>query len=108
MDMLINLKNVFGSLQKSGLLDSALLSISTGDFGSSRSGTSLDSNLTGKVGTALYVSPEMMKGGNKASYNQVNMDDIREILGDYLMNDSCFQVYSSASSYYYFLKLLLL
>ncbi|XP_064601948.1 eIF-2-alpha kinase GCN2-like [Liolophura sinensis] len=57
-------------VKKSGLLDSALLSLSTGEFGSSRSGTSFDSKLTGNVGTALYVSPEMMKGGNKASYNQ--------------------------------------
>ncbi|KAK7506996.1 hypothetical protein BaRGS_00001847, partial [Batillaria attramentaria] len=36
---------------------------------SSRSGSG-DGNLTGKVGTALYVSPEMMTGGHKLHYDQ--------------------------------------
>ena len=40
----------------------------------SRSGLgSGDGNLTGKVGTALYVSPEVMQGGGKVHYNQVRL-----------------------------------
>ena len=31
-----------------------------------------DGNLTGKVGTALYVSPEVMQGGVKVRYDQVS------------------------------------
>jgi hypothetical protein len=38
---------------------------------SSRSGSQGDGNLTGRVGTALYVSPEMMIKQNKGTYSQV-------------------------------------
>lgn len=40
------------------------------DLLSSRSGSG-DGDMTGEVGTALYVSPEMMKGGSKLRYDQV-------------------------------------
>ena len=44
-------------------------------YSSSRSGSGSlglgDGSLTGKVGTALYVSPEMMNSTAKTSYNQV-------------------------------------
>ena len=40
---------------------------------SSRSGSLGDGNLTGMVGTALYVSPEMMSGENKVTYSQVSL-----------------------------------
>ncbi|KAK7104638.1 eIF-2-alpha kinase GCN2-like isoform X2 [Littorina saxatilis] len=39
------------------------------DLLSSRSGSG-DGDMTGEVGTALYVSPEMMKGGSKLRYDQ--------------------------------------
>lgn len=32
-----------------------------------------DGSLTGKVGTALYVSPEMMTGASKIVYTQVSI-----------------------------------
>ena len=50
-----------------------MLAISATDFNmsTSRSGSLGDGNLTGKVGTALYVSPEMMTGANKIIYSQV-------------------------------------
>ena len=32
--------------------------------------------MTGEVGTALYVSPEMMKGGSKLRYDQVSRSDL--------------------------------
>lgn len=38
---------------------------------SSRSGSLGDGNLTGRVGTALYVSPEMMIKQNRGTYSQV-------------------------------------
>ena len=38
---------------------------------SSRSGSLGDGNLTGRVGTALYVSPEMMIKQNRVTYSQV-------------------------------------
>lgn len=37
----------------------------------SRSGSLGDGNLTGHVGTALYVSPEIMLKQNKVTYSQV-------------------------------------
>ena len=50
-----------------GLSESHLLSCS-------QSGSVNDGNLTGKVGTALYVSPEMMTGAAKVQYDQVLSD----------------------------------
>ncbi|XP_041355156.1 eIF-2-alpha kinase GCN2-like [Gigantopelta aegis] len=46
-----------------GLSEFSLLSCS-------QSGSMNDGNLTGKVGTALYVSPEMMTGAAKVHYDQ--------------------------------------
>ncbi|KAK3700276.1 hypothetical protein RRG08_033554 [Elysia crispata] len=46
------------------LVKDQMLSMSRSGLGSG------DGNLTGKVGTALYVSPEVMQGGGKVHYNQ--------------------------------------
>jgi len=50
-----------------------MLMTSAGDIHESysRSGSLGDGNLTGRVGTALYVSPEMMIKQNKVTYSQV-------------------------------------
>ena len=50
-----------------------MLMTSVGDIHDSlsRSGSLGDGNLTGMVGTALYVSPEMMVKCNKITYSQV-------------------------------------
>ena len=59
--------------QKTGLADSSMTASSHLDpLSSSRSGSG-DGDLTGEVGTALYVSPEMMKGGSKLRYDQVSL-----------------------------------
>lgn len=59
--------------QKTGLADSSMTAPSHLDpLSSSRSGSG-DGDLTGEVGTALYVSPEMMKGGSKLRYDQVSL-----------------------------------
>lgn len=41
---------------------------------SSRSGSLGDGKLTGHVGTALYVSPEMMIKGTRGTYSKVSVD----------------------------------
>ncbi|KAL5008543.1 hypothetical protein ScPMuIL_014124 [Solemya velum] len=54
-------------------LDNRLQALSVTDIhdSSSHSGLAEDSNLTGQVGTALYVSPEVMvEGKNKGGYDQ--------------------------------------
>ncbi|XP_013386608.1 eIF-2-alpha kinase GCN2 isoform X2 [Lingula anatina] len=58
--------------QQTSLLDVTLTSSTTLDIhvSSSQSSGCVDDSLTGKVGTALYVSPEMMVTGGKANYNQ--------------------------------------
>nr|WAQ68452.1 eIF-2-alpha kinase GCN2 [Haliotis discus hannai] len=60
-------------ITKSGLLDASLPQTSYSDtnfLSSSRSGSLGDGNMTGQVGTALYVSPEVMSGGDKLHYDQ--------------------------------------
>ena len=46
------------------------VSLLTGSHGDSIGSMSGEGNLTGKVGTALYVSPEMMTGESKIIYSQ--------------------------------------
>ncbi|KAK3093827.1 hypothetical protein FSP39_020697, partial [Pinctada imbricata] len=59
-------------IPKSNLLDANMLTLSATDYNlsASRSGSGADGDLTGKVGTALYVSPEMMTGASKIVYSQ--------------------------------------
>lgn len=60
--------------QKGAFLDVTLPSAQDIGLSLSRSGySSGDGNLTGKVGTALYVSPEVMQGGDKVHYDQVSL-----------------------------------
>ena len=62
--------------QQNTLKDQTMLLTSASDIhasSSSRSGSLGDGNLTGMVGTALYVSPEMMSGENKVTYSQVSL-----------------------------------
>ena len=39
-----------------------------------------DGNLTGKVGTALYVSPEMMNTSSRTHYNQVTYCTVEAVV----------------------------
>ncbi|XP_060076346.1 eIF-2-alpha kinase GCN2-like [Ylistrum balloti] len=57
---------------KSALMDVSMLtnSLVTESHYNSQSGSVGDGHLTGKVGTALYVSPEMMTGESKIIYSQ--------------------------------------
>ncbi|KAL4238496.1 Eukaryotic translation initiation factor 2 alpha kinase 4 [Mactra antiquata] len=59
-------------ISKNSLKESVLVLASAGDIHdtSSRSGSLGDGNLTGRVGTALYVSPEMMIKQNRGTYSQ--------------------------------------
>ncbi|GFR96851.1 eukaryotic translation initiation factor 2-alpha kinase 4 [Elysia marginata] len=58
-------------VKEGALLDITMPSPQDQMLSMSRSGLgSGDGNLTGKVGTALYVSPEVMQGGAKLNYNQ--------------------------------------
>ncbi|KAH3854167.1 hypothetical protein DPMN_096706, partial [Dreissena polymorpha] len=59
-------------LSKASIKENALVLTSAGDIHdySSRSGSLGDGNLTGRVGTALYVSPEMMMQHSKVTYSQ--------------------------------------
>ncbi|GFO47300.1 eukaryotic translation initiation factor 2-alpha kinase 4 [Plakobranchus ocellatus] len=58
-------------VKEGALLDITLPSPQDQTVNASRSGFgSGDGNLTGKVGTALYVSPEVMQGGGKVHYDQ--------------------------------------
>ena len=50
----------------------------------STSGSLGDGGLTGKVGTALYVSPEMMDTKAKAHYNQVTILTGTDAMLEYL------------------------
>ncbi|OWF52320.1 Eukaryotic translation initiation factor 2-alpha kinase 4 [Mizuhopecten yessoensis] len=58
--------------QQSTLMDVSMLtnSLAMDNQYNSQSGSIGDGNLTGKVGTALYVSPEMMTGESKIVYSQ--------------------------------------
>ncbi|XP_069116071.1 eIF-2-alpha kinase GCN2-like [Argopecten irradians] len=58
--------------QQSALMDVSMLtnSLVADNQYSSTSGSIGDGHLTGKVGTALYVSPEMMTGESKIIYSQ--------------------------------------
>ena len=58
--------------QKTGLGDSTM---ATPPLRSLSSGSE-DGDMTGEVGTALYISPEMMKGGSKLRYDQVSCSDL--------------------------------
>ncbi|XP_052767751.1 eIF-2-alpha kinase GCN2-like isoform X2 [Mya arenaria] len=59
-------------ISKSSLTESGALLTSAGDIhdSSSRSGSLGDGSMTGQVGTALYVSPEMMTRQGKVTYSQ--------------------------------------
>ncbi|XP_045185726.2 eIF-2-alpha kinase GCN2-like [Mercenaria mercenaria] len=59
-------------ISKNSLKEGVLMMASAGDIHdmSSRSGSLGDGNLTGRVGTALYVSPEMMIKQNRGTYSQ--------------------------------------
>ncbi|XP_061166164.1 eIF-2-alpha kinase GCN2-like [Saccostrea echinata] len=58
-------------INKSNILDVKMLTLSaTEETMESYSETTGDGSLTGKVGTALYVSPEMMTGASKIVYSQ--------------------------------------
>jgi hypothetical protein len=58
---------------QSNILDVKMLTLSaTEDNMESYSENTGDGILTGKVGTALYVSPEMMTGASKIVYSQVS------------------------------------
>ena len=58
-------------LQKSGVMDMSLNPSMLMDQSSSKSDSLGTDGLTGKVGTALYVSPEMMDTNHRTHYNQV-------------------------------------
>lgn len=63
-----------GLFLQSNILDVKMLTLSAaGDNTESYSETTGDGSLTGKVGTALYVSPEMMTGASKIVYTQVSI-----------------------------------
>lgn len=58
-------------ISKSNILDVKMLTLSAADDNlESFSENTGDGSLTGKVGTALYVSPEMMTGASKIVYTQ--------------------------------------
>ena len=74
LDEMCNYRKDCFLILQSNILDVKMLTLSAaGDNTESYSETTGDGSLTGKVGTALYVSPEMMTGASKIVYTQVSI-----------------------------------
>ena len=83
-------------------IDATMFSISAQEFHGDTTSKSMSrsdgaDDLTGKVGTALYVSPEMMTGVGKMSYSQVMSRSISTTYNK-IMSRSLYELMSKSIS----------